>query len=74
MNWSSIESSWNDYKARAGTQWDKLTPQQIDDTRGKRAELSSSIQAAYGLSIPDAEKQISEWQSKQVEKPAPAKS
>ena len=72
MNWSNIESGWNDFKANAKQQWSKLSDQQINDTLGKREYLSSKVQEAYALSKEDAERQISDWQSKQVEKQAPA--
>jgi uncharacterized protein YjbJ (UPF0337 family) len=73
MNWSNIETGWNDFKAGAQQQWNKLSDQQINDTLGKRDQLSSKVQEAYALSKEETERQISDWQSKQVEKPAPAK-
>jgi uncharacterized protein YjbJ (UPF0337 family) len=72
MNWSNIESSWNEFKANAKQQWSKLTDEQIAGTKGKREQLSSRVQEAYSPSKEDAERQISDWQSKQVEKHAPA--
>lgn len=72
MNWSNIESSWNDFKANAKQQWSKLTDEQITGTLGKREQLASRVQEAYSVSKEDAERQISDWQSKQVEKQAPA--
>jgi uncharacterized protein YjbJ (UPF0337 family) len=72
MNWSSIESGWNDFKSSAKQQWSKLSDDQIAGTMGKREQLSSRVQEAYALSKEDAERQISDWQSKQVEKQAPA--
>jgi uncharacterized protein YjbJ (UPF0337 family) len=68
MNWSSIESGWNDFKSSAKQQWSKLSDDQIAGTMGKREQLSSRVQEAYSLSKEDAERQISAWQSKQVEK------
>ena len=72
MNWSNIESGWNDFKGNAKQQWDKLSDQQISDTLGKREYLSTKVQEAYALSKEETERQISDWQSKQVEKQAPA--
>jgi uncharacterized protein YjbJ (UPF0337 family) len=71
MNWSAIESGWSHYKANAKQQWSKLSDEQINDTLGKRENLSSRVQEAYALSKEDAERQISEWQSQQVEKEGP---
>jgi uncharacterized protein YjbJ (UPF0337 family) len=70
MNWSNIESGWKDFKANAKQQWSKLTDDQISGTMGKREQLSTKVQEAYSLSKEDAERQISDWQSKQVEKQA----
>jgi len=70
MNWSDIQTGWNDHKANAKHQWSKLTDEQITGTLGKREHLSSRVQEAYALSKDETERQISDWQSKQV----PAKS
>lgn len=72
MNWSNIESGWKDYQGNAGQQWSKLTDEQVADTMGKREELSSRVQEAYAVSKEEAERQISDWQAKQVEKQAPS--
>jgi uncharacterized protein YjbJ (UPF0337 family) len=72
MNWSNIETGWQDFKANAKQQWSKLTDEQINGTMGKRDYLSTKVQEAYALSKEETERQISDWQSKQVEKQAPA--
>jgi uncharacterized protein YjbJ (UPF0337 family) len=71
MNWSNIESGWQDYKANAKQQWSKLSDQQLNDTRGQREQLSTKVQEAYALSKEETELQISAWQSKQMDKQAP---
>ena len=71
MNWNNIETGWNDYKANAKQQWSKLSDQQITDTQGKRERLSASVQQAYAMSREDADRQISDWQAKLVEKKQP---
>ena len=68
MNWSNIESGWNDFKANAKQQWTKLSDQQISDTLGKRESLSLRVQEVYALSKEDTERQIADWQAKHVEK------
>lgn len=72
MNWSTIETRWNDYKSNAQQQWNKLTDEQINATMGKREQLSTHVQKAYAVTKEDAERQISDWQAKQMEKQAPA--
>lgn len=76
MNWSTIETSWNDYKAGAQQRWNKLTDEQISGTMGKRETLSTRVQEAYAVDKDVADRQISEWQAsqkeKQVDQQAPA--
>ena len=72
MNWSTIESGWNDFKGNAKQQWSKLTDDQINGSMGKRDFLSSKVQEAYAVNKEEAERQITDWQNKQVEKLAPA--
>ena len=45
MNWNNIETGWNDFKASAKQQWGKLSDQQISDTKGKREQLTASVQS-----------------------------
>ena len=72
MNWSNIETGWKDFKANAKQQWSKLTDAQVSGTMGKREQLSTRVQEAYAVNKEEAERQISDWQAKQVEKQAPA--
>ena len=72
MNWSNIENGWKDYQASAKQQWSKLTDMQVNGTMGKREQLSTHVQQAYAVNKEEAERQISAWQSKQVEMQAPA--
>ena len=71
MNWSNIETGWSSYKANAKQQWSKLTDDQVNATMGKREQLSTQVQQAYSVNKEEADRQISDWQSKQVEKQAP---
>jgi len=68
MNWSNIESGWNDFKANAKEQWSKISPEQMDDIEGKRERLSLQVQKSYSVSREDADRQITDWQEKQVVK------
>lgn len=66
MNWYTIESQWDDYKASARLRWGELTVQQINGVAGRRNDLSQRIQAAYAVSPQQAERQIAEWQARQL--------
>ena len=68
MNWNTIEERWREYAAAAKQQWAKLSEEQIVRTRGNREYLAKRVQEAYGLSSHEAERQINDWQERQVER------
>jgi len=70
MDWNLIETAWNEYKASAKRQWDRLSEQQLAGTKGKREYLASRVREAYSLSKEEAERQVSDWQARQMQKPA----
>jgi uncharacterized protein YjbJ (UPF0337 family) len=72
MTWGDIESGWNHFKGRVQQQWDKLSEDEVSGTLGKRDYLATKVQEAYGVSQEEADRQITDWQSKQVEKSQPA--
>ena len=74
MNWTHIESGWNEYKASAKKRWNKLSDPQLKDTLGRRELLVSKVQEVYALSEEETERQIAAWQSNQIAKQAPAQS
>ena len=67
MNWSQIETGWTSYTANAKQQWSKLSDEQLTGTLGKREQLSTKVQEAYGISKEESERQISDWQARQLE-------
>jgi len=62
MDWSRIEAKWGEYRTRAKQRWDKLSQEQISNTRGNRAYLARRIQEAYALTANEAERQVADWQ------------
>jgi uncharacterized protein YjbJ (UPF0337 family) len=73
MNWNQIETGWTSYTANAKQQWSKLSDEQLNGTAGKREELSAKVQEAYGITKEESERQISDWQGRQVEQQPAAK-
>lgn len=65
MNWDTIEGNWKQFKGLAKERWGNLTDDQLDVIAGKREQLAGRIQEAYGVSLTEAEKQLSEWQKAQ---------
>ena len=68
MEWTTIEQRWPEYLAAAKLQWGKLSEEQIARTRGKRQFLAKRVQEAYGLTQWEADRQLSDWQARQVER------
>lgn len=58
MNWTLAENSWTQFKGRVRARWMKLDEEQLTAIAGKRPELLKSIQAVYGISRSDAEREI----------------
>jgi uncharacterized protein YjbJ (UPF0337 family) len=67
MNWDRIEGNWKQFKGNAKEQWGKLTDDQPEVTAGKRDNLAGKIQAAYGISKDETEKQLADWQQRMKE-------
>ena len=72
MNWNEIEMGWTGFTPSAKQQWARLSHQQLDATRGRRAQLSLRLQEAYALSKDESEREIFEWQTKQAPSAAQA--
>jgi uncharacterized protein YjbJ (UPF0337 family) len=70
MYWTEIEGNWQQFKGRARSKWSKLTEEDVDGVRGKRAQLVSKIVQRYGVMDDDAERQIDTWLAS-VEGPRP---
>ena len=58
MDWSSVESHWDHYRAHVKARWTKLSPAHLDAVAGDRARLAQTIQELYGISPAEVEKQI----------------
>ena len=71
MEWSTIESGWDNFKASAKLRWGKLSVGQINGIAGKRDELLRRIREAYALTQEEAERQVAEWQVKYADRPLP---
>jgi hypothetical protein len=62
MNWSTIQSRWDEYKVAAKRRWGRLSEQQLHGTRGEREHLLKRLQEAYLLTQAEADRQICVWQ------------
>lgn len=64
MNWDQISGNWKQFKGTMRTQWGKLTDDDLEQAKGHRDKLVGKIQEKYGIGKEEAEKQVSEWESK----------
>jgi uncharacterized protein YjbJ (UPF0337 family) len=67
MNWEQVESRWEQLTGSAKENWGKLTDANLDEISGKREQLTSKIQEAYGITRRAADKQVWDW-GKSVER------
>lgn len=72
MNWDTIESRWDDFKASAKLRWGKLSVAQINGAQGKRENLARHVQEEYSVTPEEAERQLAEWLARQPQNPTPA--
>jgi uncharacterized protein YjbJ (UPF0337 family) len=56
MNWDMIEDNWKQFRGHVREQWGRLTDDHLDLIAGKRDQLSSQIQARYGITKDQAER------------------
>jgi uncharacterized protein YjbJ (UPF0337 family) len=64
MNWNQIEGNWEQFKGKAQQKWGKLTNDDLDVIKGNRKELAGKIQAHYGRSQEEAEREIDDWSAR----------
>jgi hypothetical protein len=72
MDWSTIEARWQEFRASAKREWDRLSEAQLSGTRGNREYVLKRVQEAYALTPQEAERQVAAWQARQFDRLARA--
>jgi uncharacterized protein YjbJ (UPF0337 family) len=67
VDWDRIERDWQQFRPIAKRWWDRLSENELMQINGKRDDLRTKIQQAYGLGRREAELQIADWADKQEE-------
>ena len=62
INWNQIEGNWKQFKGQAQQRWGELTSDELDQIKGRQTELVGKIQAKYGKTREEAEREVAEWQ------------
>ncbi|GMV95465.1 MAG: hypothetical protein AMXMBFR82_52430 [Candidatus Hydrogenedentota bacterium] len=60
MNWDQIEGNWGVFKGKLREKWGELTDDELDQMKGQRDRLLGTIQAKYGESREQVEREMSE--------------
>lgn len=66
MNWDRIGGNWKQMKGALKERWGKLTDDEFDQMAGQRDKLVGKIQERYGCAKDEAEKQVNEWETRQM--------
>ena len=65
VNQPWLKGKWNELKGKAKEQWGELTDDDLDQIAGKRDQLVGRIQKTYGIGKDEADRQLSDWESRQ---------
>jgi len=64
MNKDEIGGNWKQFKGKAKEKWGKLTYDDMTGIEGKRDQLVGRIQERYGYAKDQAEKEVTDWETK----------
>lgn len=64
MNNDKVQGNWKQFKGKVQEQWGKLTNDDLDVIEGRREQLLGRIQERHGIAREEAERQVSEWESR----------
>ena len=64
MNDDTIAGNWKQFKGKVKEQWGKLTDDDLDVIDGKRDQMIGRVQERYGIARDEAEKQVSDWETR----------
>ena len=64
MNKDELSGNWKQFKGKAKEKWGKLTDDDMTVIEGKRDQLAGKIQERYGYAKDQAEKEVSDWETR----------
>ena len=64
MNKDEIGGNWKQFKGKAKEKWGKRTDDDMTVIEGKRDQLVGRIQERYGYAKDQAEKEVTDWETK----------
>lgn len=63
MNNDTIKGQFDQFIGAAKSQWGKLTDDDFMRVSGDLQKLKGVVQERYGITVEEAEKQVSKWES-----------
>ena len=70
MNWDQVEGTWKQMKGSVRETWGKLTDDDFELIAGKKDKLVGQVQERYGIAKDEAERQVSDWETRHGQKSA----
>jgi uncharacterized protein YjbJ (UPF0337 family) len=64
MNKDEVGGNWKQFKGTVKEKWGKLTDDDMTVIEGKRDQLVGKIQERYGYAKDEAEKEVTDWESR----------
>ena len=61
MGYKYYEGNWGEMRARAKLQWERVSYDELEQTRGNAEQLADIIQQRYGVDKDDAMQQVEEF-------------
>ncbi len=62
MSWDRIEGNWRQLKGSIKENWGNLTDDPLNVIAGRCDQLAGKVQATYGVSRNEVERQVAVWQ------------
>ena len=63
MKMKDVKRSWKALRACVQERWDKLTREELDQIAGNYDRLIGKIQEKYGLTLTQAERELSDFRT-----------
>jgi uncharacterized protein YjbJ (UPF0337 family) len=61
MKWDRIAANWQQVKSSVQEHWQRLTEDDLDRIGGRKDQLINRLQARYGLTRTEANRQVEEY-------------
>ena len=69
LDWEGIRGSWTRLRGRVRMHWCRLTDDRLGVIEGRREMMVGRLQGRYRITVEQAERQVSEWESSKAGRP-----